>query len=182
MVDVKHACLIKFCLPWASSPWLYFLFIIACIKLLETHVWWSVIWKYIYAIPTINHMPLVSCTARAPAERWSLWFSSVHPLGVCGGLSDGRQGFRVRDLFCVRSKLWYFQSESQFHGKTAVWTPESPITSTHTHRHTHWHRDSHRHVHKQKLSHNRRGWCSGPFLWTRWELNSNMLCIPHYYW
>lgn len=54
---------------------------------------------------------------------------------LCVGLSDGRRGFKVGDLSCVRSKLWYFQSESQFHGKTTARTPRSPITNTHTRTH-----------------------------------------------
>ncbi len=55
---------------------------------------------------------------------------------LCVGLSDGRQGFRVGDLCCVRSKLWYFQSESQFHGKPQhQHDPQLPArTHTHTHK------------------------------------------------
>lgn len=47
------------------------------------------------------------------------------------GLSDGRQGFGLGDLFCVRSKLWYFQLEFQFHGKPQL-QPHEPQSPPHT--------------------------------------------------
>lgn len=64
-----------------------------------------------------------------PAGLWG--FPLYTSVCVCVGLSDGRQGFRVGDLCCVRSKLWYFQSESQFHGKPQRQPHDPQLPHTH---------------------------------------------------
>lgn len=80
-----------------------------------------------------RRLPLIIWAPTLPTDSSSLWCSSVHlhALCVCVGLSDGRQGFMVRGLCYMRSKLWYFHSESQFHWKTTVSTPHLQSLADH---------------------------------------------------
>lgn len=109
--------------------------------------------KSVLQILDKGHMIMnIRCSLKVPLCHTNSWPSAALPPtlpppmtgGVCGfplhtsvglsvGLSDGRQGFRLGDLSCVRSKLWYFQSESQFHGKTAARAPSARAQATHAH-------------------------------------------------
>lgn len=80
------------------------------------------------------------------SKRTAVPLHSQLTAGPCGFphwvvLSDGRQGFRLGDLCRVRSKLWYFQSESEFHGKPQRQT-HGPQLPGHTHRHKDTHRQT----------------------------------------
>lgn len=85
-------------------------------------------------------VPLHSQLTAGPCD-----FPLYTSLCACVVLSNGRQGFTVGDLCRVRSKLWYFQSESEFHGKPQrqIYGPQLPVSA---HRHKDTHRQTQLHV------------------------------------
>lgn len=59
-------------------------------------------------------------------------------VGVCAGPSAGRQGFELKDHFCMGSKpIFSWEMTPQFQGKITGRTPRPPNTELHVNRHTH---------------------------------------------
>lgn len=125
------ACLVNFprtfFMPtsWSQSWhfWTFFSNLNSVLKVLDKeHMIMNI--RYSLEVPLchINYGPsaVLPPTISSPMTGGVCGFPLHTSVGLSVGLSDGRQGFRLGDLSCVRSKLWYFQSESQFHGKTAA--------------------------------------------------------------